>query len=389
MTESQIRSTLSIKTEALTAKGWKGIEEIAPGIDQVLSLDTDTMGMSYSGISMKGTSYLSGKLCHFQHLGMDMLLPENQPVFAWKEDRKTGHRTGSYYPASELPQSCGVVRYGYQWKGNRVNEVVLPATEKKEQYSHKIVAVPEKHIPMKEWLEFFGFWLADGCTRDHIMTSGSRDYTVAIAQNEENLEYVLGLIHSIGFEAKVLRKAPGDRCLNISIFSKQLWTFLHQFGKSADKYVPEEYLELDRDYLECLWKGYTNGDATHTATGLIISSRSKRLIENMQEVVLKVFGIITRMTVLPKTSHGKTTILWKISIPKKKKDILSRFQEFESIDARDVPVYAIALDHGDMMLTRREGTLGWYGAIASSKLLEDFEQFEKAGKMQEKDISAC
>lgn len=388
MGESQIIPASISKTEILTSRGWKEMENITPGIDQVLSLESDTLRMSYSEVTMKGTSHLSGRFCHFQHMGMDLLAAENQPVFGW-EWNKEGEPRGAFYPASEIPKSCGVLRYGYQWKGKRSDEIVLPPTEQKEQYSRKTILIPEKHIAMKPWLEFFGFWLADGCTRDHIMTSGSRDYTVAIAQNEENLEYVLGLIHSIGFEAKVLRKAPGDRCLNISIFSKQLWTFLHQFGKSADKYVPEEYLELDRDYLECLWKGYTNGDATHTATGLIISSRSKRLIENMQEVVLKVFGIITRMTVLPKTSHGKTTILWKISIPKKKKDILSRFKEFEAIEARDVPVYAIALDHGDMMLTRREGTLGWYGAIASSKLLEDFEQFEKAGKMQEKDISAC
>lgn len=380
MTESQIRSTLSIKTEALTAKGWKGIEEIAPGIDQVLSLDTDTMGMSYSEISMKGTSYLSGRLCHFQHLGMDMLLPENQPVFAWKEDRKTGHRTGSYYPASELPQSCGVVRYGYQWKGNRVNEVVLPATEKKEQYSHKIVAVPEKHIPMKEWLEFFGFWLADGCTRDHLRKDGSRDYTVAIAQNEDNLNYVLELIHKIGFKATVLHKAPGDRCLNISIYSKQLWLFLQRFGRSENKYVPREYLDLDRDYLEALWKGYTNGDLTHTHSGLIVSSASRELVENMQEVVLKVFGIMTRVSMRKTVRNGKTYTLWKINIPKKKKDVLTRFQEFESVPVIGTPVCAFALEHGDLMLTRREGTLGWYSASAPSKLISDFEKFEQAGE---------
>lgn len=49
---------------------------------------------------------------------------------------------------------------------------------------------------MDDWLEFFGFYLADGCYRDHINTHGKRDYTISIKQNKQNEEYVLNLIQN-------------------------------------------------------------------------------------------------------------------------------------------------------------------------------------------------
>lgn len=214
---------------------------------------------------------------------------------------------------------------------------------------------------MKDWLEFFGFWLADGCCRDHINTCGKRDYTISIKQNVKNEQYVLDLMHRIGFIATISRRSDGNN--NYNIYSKQLWEYLYQFGRSADKYIPREFLELDSDLLKCLFQGYLNGDGSKCADGHYhLSSVSKSLMDNIQEIILKIYGITTqvRTTKRKHSYNNEFGICYSINVLFNRRTEFSKYGVPDKIPYND-NVYCLTLKKNHIMLVRHNGIIGWCG----------------------------
>ena len=81
---------------------------------------------------------------------------------------------------------------------------------------------------------------------------------------------------------------------NFNIYSKQLYLYLLQFGKSNEKYIPRWILDLPTEKLEMFWEAYTFGDSAKNGDGLKISSVSERLILGLQEIALKI-GVICQI----------------------------------------------------------------------------------------------
>lgn len=251
---------------------------------------------------------------------------------------------------------------GFSYKGVNQEYFILPEVKQLEQYSRKEITIPEKKIPMKDWLEFFGFWLADGCYRDHINTYGKRDYTISIKQNKKNESYVLDLINRIGFKAEITTRFDDNK--NYNIYSKQLWEYLYQFGRSADKYIPREFLDLDIDYLKALWTGYTNGDGSLCKNGQWhFSSVSKNLIDSIQELILKIFGIITQVHKRTRKhsyddNYG-TCYEMSVKLDRWHKDY-SKYGTPDKVQYDD-NVYCLTLEKNHIMLVRHNGKIGWCG----------------------------
>ena len=144
-------------------------------------------------------------------------------MYTYYKDVHSDNKPIPFINAENVKKSHLLPLKGFSWIGNQEEYFYIPETVQLEQYSRKKIIVPQKEIPMKDWLEFFGFWLADGCCRDHINTCGKRDYTISIKQNVKNEQYGLDLIHRIGFIATISRRSDGNN--NYNIYSKQLWEY--------------------------------------------------------------------------------------------------------------------------------------------------------------------
>lgn len=356
-------SCFSSDTEVMTNHGWKLIKEVDIKNDIIMSLNPDTKQIEMVKAVDFISSPVNGELYHFHNQSMDFCVTGNHRMYTYYHTSKGFNKPVPFVNAEDVKKTQLLPLSGFKWEGKHEDYFSLPATTQLKQYSRKKITVPEKKIPIKDWLEFFGFYLADGCFRDHINTCGKRDYTICIAQNDKNEEYILDLINRIGFTCFSGNKGGNRKCSNYNIYSKQLWKYLSQFGRSADKYIPREFLDLEKPLLECLFKGYLKGDGSKCADGHYhISSVSKALIENVQELILKIYGKTTQIrTAVRKHSYNNEFgICYNIDTIFERSVGYSKYGVPDKVPYND-NVYCLTLEKNHIMLVRHNGIIGWCG----------------------------
>lgn len=356
-------SCYSVDTEVMTDKGWKLIKEVDISKDTIMSLNPDSHAIEM----VKAVDYIkspvNGELYHYHTRHMDFCVTGNHRMYTEYKNCNGENVSIPFVNAEDVKKSYMLPLAGFSWSGKDEEYFILPATIQLKQYSRKEITVPEKKILMEDWLEFFGFYLADGCYRDHINSCGKRDYTISIKQNKSNEEYVLNLIKKIGYKVEISRGST-DSNNNYNIYSKQLWEYLSQFGRSAEKYIPREFLDLDTKYLMALYKGYTNGDSSLCADGHIhFSTTSVHLIENIQEIILKIFGrVVQYHKYIRKHSYDDNYgVCYSINLTiDKNRDNYSKYGVAEKVPYND-NVYCLTLEKNHIMLVRHNGKMGWCG----------------------------
>ncbi len=163
------------------------------------------------------------------------------------------------------------------WKGKEIKEFNLPEVETEGNNNKTRL---RKYGPFKPdiFLKFLGWYISEGCT--------GYNYKVSIYQikNNEYVEEIISILKYMGFNVHYY-EPKGE----ISVNSKQLWTYCKQFGKSHDKYIPKEILNATKEQimviLTTLFKGdgtlYNNQFNTYTTV-------SEQLKDNIIEMILKV-----------------------------------------------------------------------------------------------------
>lgn len=354
-------SCYSSDTEVMTNHGWKLIKDVNIKEDIIMSLNPENKQIEMVKAINFISSPVNGELYHFHNRNMDFCVTGNHKMYAYYRNMHNYQKPIPLINAEDVKKSYLLPLNGFYWKGRQQKYFYLPEVMQLQQYSRKEIVVPEKQILMKDWLEFFGFWLADGCWRDHINTYGKRDYTICIKQNEKNEQYVLDLISRIGFKANISKGK--NRNNNYSIYSKQLWSYLSQFGRSTDKYIPREFLELDVELLKCLFQGYLNGDGSKCADGHYhLSSVSKTLMENIQELILKIYGMTTQIRKSERkySYNDKVGISYNINVLFERNIKFSNYGVADKIPYHD-NVYCLTLEKNHIMFVRHNGIVGWCG----------------------------
>lgn len=347
-------SCYSADTEVLTDRGWKRFTQVKPD-DLILSMDPATKKMEYAFIVRAYNTPYRGKLYRFRRRDMDLLVTDNHRMVCL-ERKELFCRADQVAPNYHSVPTRG---FNYEWSGLHEEFFTLPGVVQRERYTHKEIQVPARKIPMGDWLEFFGFWLADGCCRFGKNTQGNPRYTVSIKQNEANSDYVIGLYEKIGFPCKV-EKSKSSQNFNFTVYSKQLWTYLSQFGKATEKWIPREYLEMEPAYLKRLFDGYMHGDSHFNHAGgyasHVIGSVSPRLCEAMQELILKVTGTLVQFCFRKTNGNPYWEAVWSVDGTKQR----SSYPEPDLVPY-DGTVHCLELDRNHTMLVRRNGIATWCG----------------------------
>ena len=352
-------SCYSSDTEVMTNNGWKYIKDVDINNDIIMSLNPETKEIEMVKAIDFISSPVNDELYHFHSHNMDFCVTGNHKMYAYYKNSKNENIFDGMKDAQNIKKSNLLPIIGFSWKGKNANFFILPSVIQKEQYSRKEITIPDKKIPINDWLEFFGFYIADGCYRDHINTCGKRDYTISIKQNVKNEQYVLDLIQKIGFKAEISKNKNGNN--NYNIYSKQLYSYLSQFGRSCDKYIPREFLEMDTCCLRKLFEGYINGDSHKTTNDINLSSVSKKLMENMQEIILKIFGQISHVRTVNAMYKNKPYVYYMISLNRNLKHrSFAKYGKPDKIKYND-NVYCLTLERNHIMLTRHNNIIGWCG----------------------------
>ena len=356
------------KTEVLTESGWKKFSEIRYS-DKICTLSLKTDEIEFQNPIGIFTYKYKGKMYRLKTKRVDLLVTPNHKLLYSPCDFQNP-KPFELKEAEFLFNKSKRFKKDGIWIGKNENYFILPAVKIKHgnRYHSGFRIKKEKKIPMKVWLKFFGFWLAEGWVNE----GKNGDYDVCLSNLDPNLlNDVKELLQSFGYKVYQWKN-------RLRIRDFQLFHYLKQFGKSSEKFIPSEIKSLSRGLLEILLEYYLKGDGHiygRAGKGLSATTTSIRLRDDLQEIALKI-GISAYYKLGSK--KGKIVSLpYKGNVYKQKENAwavyfirrnrpgvfpstIKKFHHIESWVNYDGLVYCVAVPN-QVMFVRRDGIPLWCG----------------------------
>ena len=306
-------SCMTPDTEILTDEGWKRFDELDQ-TELVATLNPKTNQMEYH----KPVGYIcepfDGELNCAKNGLIEYEVTPNHNMYASVAKSLTHKKLNLELIQSEKIHNKNFhVKKDAIWMGEEKEFFTLPMlneyyeVEENESFIDRLISKKrhnglsekygsDKFIDMDNWLEFFGFWLAEGWTSK---TKGLHQVGIAQSKNNGYLSYMYDLLIEMGFKPTYTKDKK-----QIRVFDKQLWEYLSNFGNAYDKFVPKEVLELSTRQLSIFLEWFIKGDG-HVEKNKYNRTRaftcSPSLANNLQEIALKI-GISATIT-----NRGKKT----------------------------------------------------------------------------------
>ncbi|MFH1511064.1 MAG: GDP-mannose 4,6-dehydratase [Candidatus Woesearchaeota archaeon] len=247
----------------------------------------------------------------------------------------------------------GEARTNAIWSGNSTKYFFLPHLN-----NHYVKNINK--IPMDIWLEFLGYYLSEGCVHVYYKKQAinskrylSDIHNILIAQDPRNHANRAKI-------ANCLRKLPFNFFSSddhqFRIVSKQLGTYLLQFGKSSDKYVPVEVKNLSSRQLKIFFDAIMLGDGNKNKTKYY--TKSKKLADDIQEIALKI-GLCGHVAKVKNRDIYVVNIRYR-GVSRTKKDFLTPKYPTPSKIRYNNFVYCVEVPN-HIIYVRRNGKAIWCG----------------------------
>jgi len=271
------------KTEVLTKDGWKFFKDLRKE-NHVATLNSKTMCLEYQQPLEIIKENYSGKMFKIKQKNIDLVVTPNHKIFIKRR------RKNAKFELVEINdvKDKTILRFkkDAKWNGVEKKYFTLPSIEY-DYNPNNIKSIPEKEIPMDTWLEFFGYYIADG----NVQKKKSRNYIIKITKSEKHnlkkFKIIRKCLDKLGYNYNYVEpKNLGDR-KGFYISNKQLYTYLKQFGKSYEKYIPIEIKGLSSRQLKILFNSLMMCDGYTSDKQILYCSSSKKLADDVQEILLK------------------------------------------------------------------------------------------------------
>jgi len=319
------------KTEILTSEGWKLFKDLNQK-EEVATLNPETLTFEWK-FPAKYLEYdFAGELYSITNSSMDFAVTPNHRFFvkSTKNIYKFREISEESIKGDMIPSTCF-------YKGNKVDKI-----EGYDSYT---------------FMKFLGLFLSEGC-----VFKNNKCYRITISQTKESVrEEIKEILHEMGLNFC-------EHSGGFNIENKKLYEYCAKFGKCDEKYVPKEILNLSKVHLHLLFEYLMLGDGHRCDTYTAYYSTSKRLIDDVQEIIIKLGlsgnirekvqkkSIIKNRTVVPKK------ILYEIRI---------RFSKFKRLKGangkkyiKKIPykgkVYCVSVPN-QVIKVRRNGFEMWSG----------------------------
>ena len=344
------------QTEVLTKDGWKFFKDLREK-DELFTLTEKNEVQLHSPTKFFEYDY-EGEMYHFSTRSLDLLVTPNHRMVV--DQAQNGVR--KFVEAQNFDFNNHRIPKKSFWLGKEELWFLLPGIEyTKYGGEGKVpyqVLKDSLRIKMDDWLKFFGFWIAEG-SADNEEIAPSHGYRVIISQvNEQKRAEIEGVLDKLPFNyAK-----EGN---NYVICNKQLWTYLHQFGKGHDKFIPREIKDLSKRQLKILFDWMVKGDGcVRKTTGEInYWTSSKKLADDLQEIIMKLGWLGTLTCQQGKTAEIegrkiKSGLIYVLGVQKAKHFRL-RKSNIKKVYYKG-KVYCCEVEN-HTLLVRRNGKVAWCG----------------------------
>ena len=265
-------------TEVLTKNGWKKISEV--------SFEDDIATMKDSYLTYEKPVELieedfEGKAIKLSGREIDLLITPRHKLYVALSTGAGTYDSFKLVRAKDLLGKHFRVKKTVKWEGKEEKYHVIPGLRGQ---SLNIRLKKEKLIPMMLWSKFLGYYLSEGNTTLN---------KVSIAQKDGPKKAIIReTMKELPFKIK---ETPND----LYIYSKQLAEHLRPLGKSHDKFIPQDILELSSKYLSSLLDSLMLGDGCRNH----YYTTSKKLADNVQELCLKI-GLSAEVRILREKNIG-------------------------------------------------------------------------------------
>jgi len=356
---TDIRFCYSPDTEILTENGWMLLKDLVEKRLQVkvATLNPNTNKLEYHYPIDYQKIWFKGKLFHQKGRIVDLLVTPEHRMWVKKEWDRRKKRNFQIIRAKDLPKHY-YLQVSANWEGEEKKWFILPATIRYNGRRGKEFIRPKK-ILMDDWLKFFGFWLAEGsCFID------GHAHTITITQKDENiLIFLAKLLKKYGFNPSFVKRKDAS---NLRIINIQLYSYLSQFGKTYEKFIPKEIKNLSKRQLEILFEWLVRGDGHKRGRNIIYFTTSKQLADDISEVALKLgYSCSFKKRLGGTLAFGKYKRKegYVLSLTKRETIQVNRTDKREWIDYEGF-VYDITVPN-HIIYVRRNGKSLWSGNCAS------------------------
>ncbi len=265
-------------TEILTNNGWKKINLLKIN-DRVAVFNPGTREIRFEKPQKRYWRRYEGHMIQFKHRNIDLLVTPNHRMLLQQRSRKKKiyvREAGTYKSENYIFQS-GI------WRGENQKFFSLPEYDYKFNRSLK-----ELKIRFIDWIRFLAVYLSRGYIQKE--RKGSKRVYIAQKKTSNNFYKIRRIIGKLPF-----RFSYDSKYHKFRINSTQLATYFKKFGTSHNKYVPDYVKNAKKDIIMEFLKAFNLGDGDMHYGKMRFFSSSKRMIDDIQEMIIKLdrCGVIT------------------------------------------------------------------------------------------------
>ncbi len=345
------------QTEILTEHGWKFLSALDHN-EKLATLNPKTHYLEYHITTQIQHLDYNGEMISIQNRLLNLVVtPDHNMYVKFCKDVKHSKKTEYWelIKAQHLTENHRIKR-NCKWSGEELD----------------FYEFGEYRVPMDTWLEFLGYYIAEGCSGSY-----TKGYTDA-GKKRTDLSHVIQISqHKLDTKAIMefcLEKLPFDThyyggCFRIS--SKVLVDLLSPLGKSSEKYIPYYVKQLSSRQLKIILDALLLGDGSFGSSGneRIYYTSSKILADDVQEIALKC-GYAA--SIKPNDSRGREVYIegrgitgytnhinYKVSIQRKQLESYIGKENIETIQYTG-KVHCVTVPN-HIVYVRRNGKCAWCG----------------------------
>ena len=297
--------------EVLTNRGWIFISEVKQD-DAVLSCEPDGTSKFRKLKSVERFNHVGKMVEIFQTKGVSFIVTPNHRVLIQRQDPQ---ESLGFVTADRLLRTIQVIpRVRRLNRKDFLSPIVLPKPKGRGVCDHRTNWA--KEIPVDDYLEFLGWYLAEGCS----YANPSPMVMVCQMERKESLDK---LFERLPFDYRWSKRA--DHCGIYRICSRQLFDHLKPMGSLYQKRVPRWiYEKCSARQMKILLDAFIDGDGHRNRTGgSTIGIANEGLRDDMQELCCLVglvstaaHSVITKPQGLAKNGSCRPTEVFRLTISK-------------------------------------------------------------------------
>jgi hypothetical protein len=346
-------------TEVFTNNGWKLIRDVV-STDLILSMNPKTHEVEFIPFIQKIEYHHIGEIYHIHNKWFDMKITPDHDVYTEKrvDHGKLGRSLEPFFVKPSKLHS----------------EHRIPRTCEYNKKSPEFIDINGIRFKPKDYAFFMAWFISEGSILHNKEDAKARGYPIKITQhikeNKELLKNVLSKIcNSIGLNLSIQK-------YGFEIYSKGLYDYLIQLGRSNEKYIPKEMYSLSKEHINLFLNNYILGDGherkqnnnlVQNSSERQVFTSSKRLADDLSYLILLAgfypsFSIDKNKNKEIKFKNGTYKLnndIYRISINKSKHANISN-SVIDILDYDDM-VYCLELPKWHTLWIKSNNKTSWGG----------------------------